>query len=70
MCGGACHVKAYVKKLRHHALELQHRGPSGGCRFVPVPILIIRALFQIGAALGQNHKRLVLRWRFGRLRGE
>jgi hypothetical protein len=33
-------------------------------------ILIIRARFQIGATFGQNHKRFVLRWRFGGLRGE
>jgi hypothetical protein len=37
---------------------------------VPVAVFVIRALFQIGAILGQRHKRFMLRWRFGRLLGE
>jgi hypothetical protein len=67
---GPRHLKAQVNELRHHALELQHGSPSGGGSFVPIAAPIVWAVFQLSAALSQDHKRFVLRWRFGRLLGE
>jgi hypothetical protein len=52
MYGEACHVKAYVKKLRHHALNLQHGSPSRGSSVVPVAAPIVWAVFKPGAKLG------------------